>query len=51
MENNSNLRKEELIKALEEKIIEAVNIAKSIKMPKEELEDLINYIYEGGLDD
>lgn len=51
MDNNSNLRQEELIKALEEKIVETVNMAKSIKMPREELQELINYIYEGDLDD
>lgn len=51
IENNSNLRKEELVKALEEKIIEIVKMAKSIKISREELEDLIIFIYEGDADD
>lgn len=51
VDDNSNLRREEWMKSLEEKIIETVNLAKAIKMPKEELLELMNYIYEGDLDD
>lgn len=50
-EGNSNLRHEELIKNLEEKTVEIINMAKSIKMPIEELQGLIEYIYRGDLDD
>lgn len=50
-EENSNLRQEELIKDLESKIEEIINIAKSIEMPVEELHELIKYIYRGDLDD
>ncbi len=51
LEENSLLKEEEKNKALEEKILEIVKIAKSLKIPPKDLFDLINFIYEGDLDD
>ena len=48
---NSLLKEEEKNKALEEKIQEIVKIAKSLKIPPKDLLDLINFIYEGDMDD
>lgn len=51
LEDNSQLKQEEKNKTLEEKIIEVVKLAKALKIPKKELEELIDFIYEGDLDD
>lgn len=49
--DNSHLKQEEKNKALEGKIIEIVKIAKSLKVSQKDLGDLINFIYEGDVDD
>ncbi len=51
LEDNSQLKQEEKNKTLEEKIIEVVKLAKALKISKKELEELIDFIYEGDLDD
>lgn len=50
-EDNSHLKQEEKNKDLEEKIIEIVKVAKSLKISQKDLGDLINFIYEGDVDD
>ena len=50
-EDSSHLKQEEKKKALEGKIIEMVKIAKSLKVSQKDLNDLINFIYEGDVDD
>jgi len=51
VEGNSLLKQEERRKILEEKLIEAVDLSKSLKIQEEEFFDLIKFIYEGGIYD
>lgn len=51
LEDNSHLKQEEKNKILEEKIIDIVMIAKSLKVSQKDLNELMNFIYEGDLDD
>lgn len=51
VEGNSLLKQEERRKILEEKLIEAVDLSKSLKIEEEEFFDLIKFIYEGGIYD
>ncbi len=46
-----NLRLEEKQKKLEEALIEAVRISKDIGMEKEDLRELLAYLYEGDFND
>ncbi|WP_296114680.1 GntR family transcriptional regulator [uncultured Anaerococcus sp.] len=46
-----NLRLEEKQKKLEEALLEAVRISKDIEMEKDDLFELVDYLYEGDFND
>lgn len=50
-EGNTHLKQEEKKKVLDEYVMKIVELAKALKISKSDLNDLINFIYEGDLDD